>query len=99
MAHIDDGDVLRSAGGCGFDSRAVTRVAIVEIDRNFAGVMSASGMLTSNSDSTESTRFTIASELRPAERRSSSEDAGYLSDRSASMRFTSAVTLSIGEFM
>jgi len=81
------------------DIKAVTSAAIVEIDRNLAGVMSASGMLTSNSDSTESTRLTISSELRPTERRSSSEDAGNLSDRSVNMRLISAVTLSIGELM
>jgi hypothetical protein len=67
-------------------SRLTTNLLIKAIDRKLAGVMSASGILTSNSASIVRTKLTMSSELRPAWRRSSSGPTGRVIERSESIR-------------
>jgi hypothetical protein len=75
-------------------SRLTTNLLIKAIDRKFAGVMSVSGILTSNSASIVRTKLTMSSELRPAWRRSSSDPTDRVIERSESIRWTTAETLS-----
>src|SRR5262245_12129081 len=56
----------------------VTRASIDAIDRKLAGVMKASGMLMSSSDSTERTSSTMSSDVRPTLVRSSCGDTSRL---------------------
>ena len=77
-------------------SRLTTNLLIKAIDRKLAGVMSASGILTSSSASIVRTKLTISSELRPAWRRSSSYPTARVIERSESIRWTTAETLSCG---
>jgi len=53
-------------------SKVVTRASIAEMERKFRGVMSVSGILRSNSASTESMRLTMSRDVRPMFWRSSS---------------------------
>src|SRR5229473_5963768 len=59
--------------------------------------MAASGIFRSNLDSTESTKSTMSSEVRPISRRSSSADTGPSMERSTRIRRTTWTTLSLGD--
>lgn len=74
-----------------------TRAAMLETERKLAGVISLSGMATSSSASTASTRFTMSSDVRPISRRSTCGENARVIARSASSRCTSTVMRSSAE--
>ena len=67
--------------------------------RKFAGVMLASGIIRSNSDSTARTRFTMSMDVRPASRRSSAGAMVLFMERCVSNLCTTEMTRSAAELL